>query len=268
MAKSLLWPDRRVKPPFGVARVDWGHPLARGLVGEWLFNEGGGKYALDIAGTNTGTLINGLSRASGRAGGALKFDGASEYVNLSNSVTLQPVNYISIVFWMNTLGNNSDGTYAPQFFDTNNNSWGTSFQQYSTSHGLYWTLGSNTNKINFPYVFDAAWHQIGLTYDGAYMRLYIDAVLGQSAAATGTITWTTDPLLVGARKDFTSTYFVHNTFMDDFRIYNRALSASEVQQAYLEPFSHLRPIKRRFYSIPSGGVVRVPWHLFSRVGGS
>src|SRR3990167_2034237 len=40
MPRSLLWSDPRVKPPFGAAEVDWGHPLARGLIAVYLFNEG------------------------------------------------------------------------------------------------------------------------------------------------------------------------------------------------------------------------------------
>src|SRR3990167_119944 len=42
MPRSLLWPDPRVKPPFGAAEIDWGHPLARELVVCLLFNEQAG----------------------------------------------------------------------------------------------------------------------------------------------------------------------------------------------------------------------------------
>src|SRR5262245_14193662 len=41
--RSLLWPDPRVKPPYGAAEIDPGHPLARGLIGAWLCNEGAGE---------------------------------------------------------------------------------------------------------------------------------------------------------------------------------------------------------------------------------
>jgi len=35
------------KPPVG-SQIDWGHPLSRGLVGCWLMNEGGGKRTLNL----------------------------------------------------------------------------------------------------------------------------------------------------------------------------------------------------------------------------
>src|SRR5262245_43754444 len=41
-ARSRLWPDPRVKPPYGSVEIDFGHPLGRGLTGCWLFNEEGG----------------------------------------------------------------------------------------------------------------------------------------------------------------------------------------------------------------------------------
>jgi hypothetical protein len=29
-----------IKPPYGAVEIDWAHPLAWGLTGYWLFNEG------------------------------------------------------------------------------------------------------------------------------------------------------------------------------------------------------------------------------------
>ena len=42
------------KPPIG-SQIDWSHPLAKGLVGCWLMNEGGGNVVNDIARRNNGT---------------------------------------------------------------------------------------------------------------------------------------------------------------------------------------------------------------------
>jgi hypothetical protein len=39
----------QTKPPDGVP-VDWGHPLSRGLVACWLFNQGAGRLAPNLAG--------------------------------------------------------------------------------------------------------------------------------------------------------------------------------------------------------------------------
>ena len=40
-------PDPRIKPPLG-SYIDWSHPLAEGLVGCWLFNEGSGRATCNL----------------------------------------------------------------------------------------------------------------------------------------------------------------------------------------------------------------------------
>ena len=45
------------KPPLG-ARLDRGHTLSQGLAFRYLFNEGQGLAAFDLAGGHTATLFN------------------------------------------------------------------------------------------------------------------------------------------------------------------------------------------------------------------
>ncbi|MSR78390.1 MAG: LamG domain-containing protein, partial [Candidatus Omnitrophica bacterium] len=54
----------------------------KGPVGVWHLNEGTGTNAADSAGTNTGTLTNSPSWVTGKIGGALSFNGSSQYVNV------------------------------------------------------------------------------------------------------------------------------------------------------------------------------------------
>jgi len=50
-----------VKPLLG-RQVNWAHPLSKGLVGLWLFNEGSGDIVNDLSGNGkTGTLQSGVS---------------------------------------------------------------------------------------------------------------------------------------------------------------------------------------------------------------
>jgi hypothetical protein len=39
---SPLWPDHRIKPPYGAVEIDGGHPLAVGLTAAWVLNAGAG----------------------------------------------------------------------------------------------------------------------------------------------------------------------------------------------------------------------------------
>jgi hypothetical protein len=53
---STLWPSRTITPNYGTVKVNGANPLARGLVGFWICNEGGGTILHDLATTNHGTL--------------------------------------------------------------------------------------------------------------------------------------------------------------------------------------------------------------------
>jgi len=48
----------KMKPPAG-ARPIVGHPLAKGLVGCWLANEGSGSRAFDVSGYGNNAIFQG-----------------------------------------------------------------------------------------------------------------------------------------------------------------------------------------------------------------
>jgi hypothetical protein len=86
------------KPPLG-SKIDFSHPLSKGIVGCWLFNEGMGDKVQDISGNgNTGTLT-GFSHPAivtsgwnpGKFGTGLKFDGSNDVVTLARSISLNPL---------------------------------------------------------------------------------------------------------------------------------------------------------------------------------
>jgi hypothetical protein len=69
------------------------------------------------------------------------------------------------------------------------------------------------------------WHHFVLTYDGAWVRLYIDGLLKDSRRAIGFTTSATAPVLFG--RLFNGKAFF-NGAMDEIRIYSRVLSPEEV----------------------------------------
>lgn len=73
-----------VKPLPG-AQLDRTHPLAQGLAGLWLMNEGGGLTAYDYSGNdNHGTLTNGPTWVAGPDGAALNFALDNQVVDCGN----------------------------------------------------------------------------------------------------------------------------------------------------------------------------------------
>jgi len=70
------------------------------------------------------------------------------------------------------------------------------------------------------------WTHLAGTYDGATLRLYVNGVQLSSRAQTGPIQTSTDALTIGGDALY-GQYFAGQ--IDEVRVYNRALSASELQ---------------------------------------
>ena len=65
-----------------------------------------------------------------------------------------------------------------------------------------------------------------MTYDGSMLRIYRNGVLNASAAVTGAMMTSNSPLRLGGNQVW-GEYFAGR--LDDVRIYNRVLSAGEIQ---------------------------------------
>jgi hypothetical protein len=64
------------------------------------------------------------------------------------------------------------------------------------------------------------------TYDGANVRVYVNGVLAGTTAAAGAVGATVSPLRIGGNAVW-GEYF--NGLIDEVRVYNRALTAPEIQ---------------------------------------
>src|SRR5262249_39284413 len=70
------------------------------------------------------------------------------------------------------------------------------------------------------------WTHLALTYDSATLRLYVNGVQVASQAQTGDLVTSTNPLQIGG-DSIHGNYFQGT--IDEVRIYNQALSPSEIQ---------------------------------------
>jgi concanavalin A-like lectin/glucanase superfamily protein len=70
------------------------------------------------------------------------------------------------------------------------------------------------------------WSHLAMTYNGSSMRLYVNGALVATRAQTGNATVSTGVLRIGGNGVW-GEYFTGA--IDEVRIYNRALSAAEIQ---------------------------------------
>ncbi|UCD37870.1 MAG: T9SS type A sorting domain-containing protein [Fidelibacterota bacterium] len=90
---------------------------------------------------------------------------------------------------------------------------------------------ANTVRVTAPHQTSIdRWHAFGFTYDGDSLRLYLD---GEEVAVTyfpGPVVYGSGGAAIGRDGDFSADYYTGH--LDDIRIYNRALSISEIDSLY------------------------------------
>ena len=205
-----------------------------GLVAYWNLDEASGTKAMDASGVNVGTLTNGPVWTTGQVGNAVQFDGVDDRVVIPNNANLNPTSQISIDYWVNAPSYTSYGQMISKV--------------YSSQWGVMWYGGTGKIRCDIAPLVGYGlplgeffsntvlslnqWHHVVCTYDGANVKIYIDGALDKtSASVSGNIYTSTNPLVLGELNP-TGTAMPFKGMMDEVQIYNRALSASEIQHQY------------------------------------
>ena len=204
-----------------------------GLVEHYTFNETSGTTAADSSGNgNTGTLTNMADSESttGKVGGALDFDGTNDFVSIADDASLNATTALTISAWVKTSSNNT------QFVVTkfNHNSGvgsDDSYHMHIESSGVTvgrvevnWAAGSIA-------VNDGQWHHLTYVFDKPTSYLYVDGVYdsgGTYPTFNSNINNSSEPVYIGRRNNNGTPDLFFTGIIDDVRIYNSALSASEV----------------------------------------
>jgi hypothetical protein len=196
---------------------------------------------------NNGTLVNGPTFSTAN-GGSIVFDGTDDYVTTTAGSTpiLNITSQITLETWLIATATASVSHGAGI------NSKGLSSDNNS---GVYETLIAQSGGINYPFFrmrigsstpsyfptsialnLNQIYHFVS-TYNGSIMRIFINGVeSGTGLTQTGNIEANTERLVIGCRYRHV---FTDGNFVSDFsgriynnRIYNRALTPSEVLQNY------------------------------------
>jgi hypothetical protein len=191
------------------------------LVAYWKFDESSGIIASDSSGNGkTGTLYNGPVWSNlGKVGNALSFDGVNDYVEILHP-TGNLVGPLTFAAWIYPRG---DGILINK-----ENSWevaviGGSIQWAfnNADPGWVWKSTGYSPSLN-------QWTHVAVVYDILANQVisYVNGAPISNIPISGSITTTTENLRIGGRTA-TSQYF--NGMIDEVKVWNRTLSASEIQ---------------------------------------
>ncbi len=194
-------------------------------VGSWSFDEGTGTIANDSSGNNNnGTLYGPTWTEDGQVNKALSFDGVNDYVKLlTNPID---TNLWSIEMWFNIRNADSydmlysgpDNVDIQLFFDKNSKYLITSVENVEKATSF---------KISDHY---NEWHHVIWTHNNSYYTIvYID---GEIVLDTTDTNYIKSYETVSIGNVIGSSSYGIDGFLDEVRIYNRALSTEEIKRHY------------------------------------
>jgi hypothetical protein len=252
-AATELWYDNLV-----VTSLSGGGPAT--LVGHWQLNEASGNSAADSSGNaNHGMLSNGPAWTTGQLGNGLSFDGLDDVVNCGSGASLDNLPSISVSAWINpaSMGEGGFGRIASKAVDPTFNS-GWHFMKAGTDQLTFSARHATTNvqrRTNPNSIATGAWQHVAVTWDGSTtatnVRIYVNGVevSGYDVTTNGSGSRADDAdsnLYLGNNSGGARTF---HGVLDDVRVYNGVLGASEIADLYV---AGVTPPDIITTSLPSG----------------
>ncbi|MDD2230593.1 MAG: LamG domain-containing protein [Candidatus Cloacimonetes bacterium] len=225
---SLVWAQVSINNEDVAALTDY---RTVGLVAHYPFS----GDANDASGNGHHGVVHGTTLCTDRFGnsqGAYHFNSnESDYIRVADHQNLRLSTNLTISVWIK---HSASASSYEDVLMKGNEAYGFQFDQ-NTDQLLFHLHreGGSWQNLNSGYTPTSnQWFNITGTYDGLVQRVYINGLQTNSYAWSGTIHTDTSSLDIGANVAYNNNWYNGN--LDDLRIYNRVLSASEVAQLYNE----------------------------------
>lgn len=215
--------------------------VTSGLVAYWSFDD---STATDNSGNGHNGALHGTTPVPGVSGlgTALSFDGIDDYVEVPDSSDLNPANAITLTAWYKPVSG-VGGAGADPIIGKAYTSHSSPYYQYQLevnrtagARAFIFEVAAGGNRIQAvtPTYFysPGSWYFIVGTYDGNSATLYINDSLINSVPASGTVSDYGKPIRFAryGNPPFEN-YYLPGT-IDEARIYNRALTRTEISYLY------------------------------------
>jgi hypothetical protein len=200
------------------------------LAGYWRFEETNTSIT-DYSGYgNNATAVSGAYITSGRFGNAMEFDGSDDYVNISDSNSLDAPNEFTIVAWVKRDTSTTYDIIAAKGPDTTEN-----YQfRFQINEGklslMHQKAGGGYSEYISNNVFTTnVWTFVAVTLKtGGNVVFYKDGVTDRTLSQAGTLVTNNNPLFIGKRPDGNN----FDGVIDEIQTWNRSLTAGEIKELY------------------------------------
>ena len=211
-----------------------------GLVLDWTFDtaDDAGGIAIDASGNSgNGTIAGPVTQVAGKLNQALSFDGATNYVTTGNNSATAFQNNVTIAAWIKTT---NTSRYESVFSKFNSAGSGSGYLLRTNANGYMEFMFGGANvfgastAVDTAEINDGQWHHIAAVVTvGQDVKFYVDDKLSSDTTINSVTGDAGANLTVGLNPlQFFGTYFTGT--IDEVRLYNRALSAAEVDTVFLQ----------------------------------
>lgn len=166
---------------------------------------------------------------------AYSFNGINSYINVTHTSSIQPTGGLTLSSWFNLNSLNRTSSILGKGYESNIGWY--SLRYDSASQKIDFQInftgyvgGPHYTVSTFSFIQPYMWYHVTATYDGSNMKIYLNGYPENTSFIPGTLGSNYGDLKIGKCAEG----YNLNGALDDIRIYNRALSNSEIQLLYHE----------------------------------
>lgn len=200
--------------------------IVPGLVASYSFNEASGTTIVDASGRgNNGTISGATRNAAGKSGAGIDFDGINDFITVNDAPSLDLTTGMTLEAWVRP---------------TVSTAWRTVILKERPGQLTYALYSSTDTNRPSGHVFIGGdrevrgssqlpvntWTHLATTYNGSAIVIYVNGVVAGTAARTGLISTSNNPLRIGGNAVWNEYY---QGRIDEVRVYNRSLTQAEIQ---------------------------------------
>lgn len=236
-------------------------PMAAGLVGAWIVDEGGGTTIRNLVTKNDATITSPAISSKSSRGPVVYYDGTTGYTDCGTGAELNVTSALTVSAWVQIFAQVAYAGIAGENYGSDNSGY-IMLHDYASSNKFGGWIGISGTAYRAEGITTAnllEWYHVVLRYDGAEVRTYVNGVFedGLSPAATGDITYPTATNFNIGRYQSASD-FEWNGLIDNVYVWNRALSDGEIFRLYTMPWILVKSRDLYMVSGPEAGGIGTP----------
>jgi hypothetical protein len=225
-------------PPASVTPAENMNPWRRGMVLALAldrsdrFEQNGNVWLRDYSGHDNHGRLEKAELVAGMSAEAVRFTEASQFIECMDTASLNPVEGLTLAAWVRAdkwRGSNSDGSILSKDEWSNGGTGGFILRGGGKGEVDFTVAAAGWRGVSsFGGMPTGEWHHIAGTYDGQFLRLYVDGSEEAKVRIDAKLKPSPYPLRLGTGTFAKDRHFLGS--VDEAAVWSRALTPEELRQ--------------------------------------